>query len=370
MLHFKMDLRHTDHYGLIKALVEGYHDIVYVKDSFFRYLMVNSAFSKLVLNSESEIIGKKDTDLFPEGVANMFMENDLKTVASKEIIQEFDEVVVINEKTMVFRTKRIPYCDEKGKLAGIVGIMRNVAQERQGGDHNKIETGVGIINHTEAMVQACKELKYEIANTEYLEKILTDNIKKLHGGLMETIRSLANAVEERNPHLAGHQKRVTKLAVAIAIEMYFSEEQIEAVNISGLLHDIGNLNVPYDILSKPYRLSEAEFSIIKHHPEIGHDVLKDIDFPIPVATIVLQHHESMDGSGYPSGISGDKILKEARVLKVADTVEAMVSERPHRPSWSLKKALLEITVNKGIIYDADVVDACFRVFNERGFQLS
>jgi len=188
--------------------------------------------------------------------------------------------------------------------------------------------------------------------------------ERLENVLEGVIQALGRTTETRDPYTAGHQKGVTQLACAIAEEMKLSPGQLDAIRMTSLMHDIGKMSVPAEILSKPSRLTDIEFVLIKAHPQIAHDILKVIDFPWPVADIVLQHHERMDGSGYPQGLQGDEILLEARIIAVADVVEAMSSHRPYRPSLGLDKALGEIKTNKGILYDADVVDACLKLFEE------
>lgn len=184
-----------------------------------------------------------------------------------------------------------------------------------------------------------------------------------------TVRAIAYTIEARDPYTAGHQRRVTKLACSIGEEMGLSRDKIEGLRMSGELHDIGKIHVPAEILSKPGQISEAEFNIIKTHPQVGHDILKTIEFPWPVATIVLQHHERMDGSGYPQGIKGKDILLEARILAVADVIEAMATHRPYRPALSVEESLKEISENKGKLYDPKVVEACIKVFREKKFKL-
>jgi len=186
----------------------------------------------------------------------------------------------------------------------------------------------------------------------------------------ETIQAMAITAEMRDPYLAGHQRRVTHLAIAIATQMGLSEEQIGGLRLAGIVHDIGKTRVPVEILTNPLKLSEAEFSIIKMHPLVGYDILKTIDFPRPVAKFVYQHHERMDGSGYPEGISGDDIMLEARILAVADVVDAMSSFRPYRPAKGLDKALQEISENKDILYDSKVVEACLEICSEENFKFS
>ena len=175
-------------------------------------------------------------------------------------------------------------------------------------------------------------------------------------------------VSIRDPYTAGHQRRVTKLACAIAKEIGLTKEQIEGLRVAAIIHDIGKINIASEILSKPGRLTKLEFEMIKTHPQTGYEILKEIEFPWPVAQIVLQHHERMNGSGYPQGLSGKDILIEARILGVADVVEAMASYRPYRPALGIDKALEEILNNKGVLYDPDVVDACLKVFTEKGFK--
>lgn len=177
---------------------------------------------------------------------------------------------------------------------------------------------------------------------------------------------MAATVELRDPYTAGHQRRVAGLASAIAKQMSLSDEQSEVIRLAGLVHDLGKINVPSDILSKPGRLSEAEFSLVKAHAQAGYDILKEIEFPWPIAKIVHQHHERINGSGYPRGIEGESIRLEARILAVADVVEAMISHRPYRPALGVDRALEEISKNRGESYDPEVVDACLAFFAESG----
>ena len=192
--------------------------------------------------------------------------------------------------------------------------------------------------------------------------------EQLLATLEETVNALASAVEQRDPYTAGHQRRVAQLACAIAKEMGLGGERIDGLRLAGVIHDVGKISVPAEILSKPTRLTEMEFNIIKTHSQAGHDVLKKIRFPWPIAEMVLQHHERMDGSGYPQGISGDQILLEARILAVADVVEAMSSHRPYRPALGMEEALSEISEARGTLYDPDVVDACLKLFREKDFK--
>jgi len=206
-----------------------------------------------------------------------------------------------------------------------------------------------------------------VRNAQLLEKVAED-AKKLGSALDATIASLGVAIETRDPYTAGHQKRVTELAHAIAEEMNLTSEKIKGLHVAGLLHDIGKMSIPAEILSKPSRLTEAEFSLIKSHSRVAYDILSGIDFPWPVADTILQHHERLDGSGYPDGIKGDEILVAARILAVADVVEAMSSHRPYRPALGSDAALEEIESKKGKLYDPTVVDACLRLFRTNRFE--
>jgi putative nucleotidyltransferase with HDIG domain len=186
--------------------------------------------------------------------------------------------------------------------------------------------------------------------------------------LEQTITTLARAIEMRDPYTDGHQKRVAYLAVAIAKELGLSDGTIEGIRLAALIHDIGKIQIPLEILSRPGKLDKFEFELIKKHPTIGYDVVGDIDFPWPIRQIILQHHEKIDGSGYPQGLKGEDILLEARILCVADTVEAMASHRPYRPSLGVEAAKNEITTHKGILFDSDVVDACLKVIEQNNIK--
>jgi len=176
-------------------------------------------------------------------------------------------------------------------------------------------------------------------------------------------------VEERDPYTAGHQRRVSDLARSIATEMGLPADQIDGIRMAATIHDLGKISVPAELLSMPRKLTDIEFSLIKTHSRSGYDILKDIEFPWPIARIILEHHERMNGSGYPQGLRGDNILIESRIISVADVVESMASHRPYRASLGIDAALEEIGKYSGILYDDNVVDACLRLFRDKGFQL-
>jgi PAS domain S-box-containing protein len=209
----------------------------------------------------------------------------------------------------------------------------------------------------------------EITHIKLAEKKLQDTLNSLRRAVNTTIQVMVSAVETRDPYTAGHQIRSADLARAIATEMGLSPEKIDGLRMAGSIHDIGKLSIPAEILSKPTKLSEIEFSLIKEHAQRGYEMLKDVESPWPLAEIVYQHHERMDGSGYPRSLKGEEILIEARILTVADVVEAMASHRPYRPGLGIAAALNEIEQNSGTLYDNAVADACLRLFREKGFKL-
>lgn len=207
--------------------------------------------------------------------------------------------------------------------------------------------------------------------------ILTLRIKKAHGeherhlrdNMLKTVEAIASIVEMRDPYTSGHQRRVAKLAEAIAHKMGMADEECNAIQLAGIVHDLGKIKIPAEILSKPGRLNEMEYNLIKMHPEAGFEILKEIEFSWPIAEMVYQHHERMDGSGYPQGLQGEAILPGARILAVSDVMEAMSSHRPYRPGLGIDAALAELAGGRGTLFDAQVVDACTTLFRKDGYGL-
>lgn len=208
-------------------------------------------------------------------------------------------------------------------------------------------------------------------NTESIlaEEKLKRSFAMLQKATEDIIQAMSYTSEIRDPYTAGHQKKVCELAIAIGKEMNITEEQLQGVKYAAMIHDIGKISVPSDILSKPGKIGKSEFEVVKGHSQTGYELLAKIDFPWPIADIVHQHHEKLDGSGYPNGLKDDDILIEAKIISVADTVEAMTAHRPYRAALGIDKALKEITTNKGKLYDSNVVDACVNIFSS-GFQFS
>jgi HD-GYP domain-containing protein (c-di-GMP phosphodiesterase class II) len=227
-----------------------------------------------------------------------------------------------------------------------------------------------VCQRTAELQRSNLQLRREVDHRRRVQHDLQESLhhlKKIIGG---TVMAIATTLEKRDPYTSGHQRRVAELAHAIGAEMGLAQDQIEGLCIASAIHDIGKISLPAEILSKPSQLSSIEMSLVQAHAQAGYDILKNVEFPWPVAQIVLQHHERLNGTGYPQGLAGDGILKEAQILGVADVVETMSSHRPYRPSMGQGKALEEIAAKKGILYDPDAVEACLCLINEKQFELA
>ncbi|MBN1823001.1 MAG: PAS domain S-box protein [Endomicrobiales bacterium] len=225
-----------------------------------------------------------------------------------------------------------------------------------------------IEKNQEKQITGVRTTMIDITERRRSEEDARQSLEKIQLAMESTISAMAKIVEMKDPYTAGHQKRVAQLSCAIAEEMSLPKEQVDAVHMAAVIHDIGKIYVPAEILSKPGKLTEIEFGMIKIHPKVSYDILKMVEFPWPIARIVIQHHERMDGSGYPLGLTGDDIMMEAKILSVADVVEAIAFHRPYRSAVGIDKALEEIYNNRGILYDAQVVDACIKLFKEKDFK--
>ena len=239
---------------------------------------------------------------------------------------------------------------------------------RKDGSLVPVEVKYTFLHDVQARPVEVLAIARDISEQKQAQEEAKQNTERLIRAMEHAIQAMTIVVEMRDPHTAGHQQRATQLACAIAKEMGLSKEQIGGLRLAGLIHDIGKVRVPAEILMNPDGLSEPEFMMIKAHPRLGYEILRTIDFPWPVAQIVLQHHERMDGSGYPSGLSGEDIIMEARILAIADVVDAMASHRPYRAALGIDKALEEISQNKGVLYDSKAVDACLTLFRNKRFE--
>jgi response regulator RpfG family c-di-GMP phosphodiesterase len=224
--------------------------------------------------------------------------------------------------------------------------------------------------HLAELNEANQQLESEIRSRKEAEEARSAVLRDLEKTLKGTVQAMLTALGAKDPYTADHQRRVAELARMIAEDLGLPREEIEGIYMASLIHDLGKIAIPTEILNKPFSLSEAEFGIIKRHPDIACDILEGIDFPWPVADMVRQHHERLNGSGYPMGLSGDEILYGAKIMAVADTVEAMASDRPYRPGKGTDEARKEISDNKGMLYDTVVVEACTAVLDSGRFSLT
>jgi PAS domain S-box-containing protein len=316
-----------------RTLVENAADMVFRTDNSGHFIFGNPAALRITGYEEKELIGKHfkmliRPDMFKEAIT--FFVNQL----TKKIQNTYFEYPIIT------------------KDGHELWLGQNM-QLLMDGDH----------------VTGFQALARDISDRKRAEEELQRTLDSLRKAFGTTIQVMVSAIEARDPYTAGHQLRSTDLARAIATEMGLPQKEIEAIRMAGPIHDIGKLSIPAEILSKPTKLTNIEFLLIKEHSQKGYEMLKDVESPWPLAQIVYQHHERMDGSGYPRNLKGEEILIEARILAVADVVEAMASHRPYRPAIGLDAALEEIENNKGTIYDAGAADACLRLFREKGFKL-
>ena len=305
---------------VIEAMPNG----VIVIDGDFTILMMNAAFTTMTDISRKEAIGKKCHEVFPRDLCRT---SACPMIRLREGLEPF-----CNEDDK---------CGARGRKASVV-VTVGALQKADGSLAGIVRT-----------VSDCASL-YESR----------ERFRKTMGGV---IQAMSLTIEKRDRYTAGHQRRVTKLCRAIADELGFPWDRIQGLRMAAAVHDLGKILVPAAILNKPGDLSEHEMGIIRAHPQMAYDILKQIDFPWPLAEIVYQHHERLDGSGYPRGLKGDAILHEARILAVADVTEAMASFRPYRPALGIEAALVEIGRYKGVRFDPDVVDICTELFTVRGF---
>jgi PAS domain S-box-containing protein/putative nucleotidyltransferase with HDIG domain len=312
-----------------RTLFEDSRDAIYMTTLDGQFIDINHTGLDLFGYTREEIFGQGVQTLFVEPSEQKKFQNVIdKHRAVKNYEVKLHKKDGTEMDCLITSTVRLSY---EGEIIGYQGIIRDITMHKQAENHLK-------------------------ESYEKLERILD-----------ETVIALATTTEKRDPYTAGHQQRVANLASAIAREMGLSEEQVEGVRVAGILHDIGKICIPAEILNKPSHLSPIEFDIIKTHPQASHDIVKTIEFPWPIAQILYQHHERLDGSGYPQKLTGEAILLEAKIISVADVVEAMLSNRPYRPALSIEDALGEIIKNKGSLYFAKVVDTCVKLFRENKF---
>jgi PAS domain S-box-containing protein/putative nucleotidyltransferase with HDIG domain len=316
-----------------RALVETTSDIIWEVDGRAVYTYISPQVYDTLGYKPEEVLGKTPFDFVPLQEARRLTKVLITAITSGESLRTIEVPNLHkNGQTVFLETSGVPFRDGDGTLIGYRGIHRDITQ-RRAADLQVHET-----------------------------------IKKLESTVESVIQAISLTVEMRDHYTAGHQRRVNQLACAIAREMHLPLERIQIIRVAGLLHDFGKIFVPTEILIKPGKLNELEFSLIKSHPQSGYNVLKNIEFPWPIADIIVQHHERMDGSGYPSHLRGEEIGPEARILAVADVVEAMAFHRSYRPALGLDAALREINKNKATLYDPNAVEACLDAFLDHSFK--
>lgn len=330
-------------------------DCVIVTDTDMKITLMNPAAESVTGWRQEEGMGKR-----LEEVLKIVDERTLVPVETP-VADVIQQRIAINLTGQVLLIKKngdkvpvedsaAPMIDDMGQMTGAVMVFRDITERKR----------------AEAAIRTAFDSLEERVQEQTAE--LRTSLDKLGRAMEGTIHALATMVEARDRYTAGHQVRVADLACDIARQMGVMESRLPIIRIAGLIHDVGKVCVPTEILNKPAPLSHIEFEIVKQHPKAAYDVLEKIEFPWPIADIVLQHHERMDGSGYPSGLRGDQIFLEARILGVSDVVEAMSSHRPYRAALGTEKGLEEISEGRGTLYDPLVVDACLRVFDQGGFK--
>jgi PAS domain S-box-containing protein/putative nucleotidyltransferase with HDIG domain len=313
--------------------MENATDQVYFKDRDSHFIRISKAQAdRFGLSDPAQAERKSDFDFIDEGHARKALLDEQEIIRTGQPLVDLEEKETwTNGRVAWVSTTKVPLRDGQGQILGTFGISRDITARKTA------------------------------------EERLNETLQHLRAAMASTIRVLGLTVEARDPYTAGHQQRTTILAEAIAREMGLPPERIEGLHLAGLTHDVGKISIPAEILSKPTTLTATEYKLVKTHAQKGYEILKDVAFPWPLAEIVYQHHERMDGSGYPRGLKGEEILLEARILSLADTVEAMVSHRPYRPAQGPQLALAEIEKNKGILYDAVVAETCLKLFREKRF---
>ena len=316
----------------LEIILDSVPAIIFYKDIEGRIIRANKALADSLKVPIKDIVGKTTEELFSKEEAENMKKGDKEVIISGKLKRNIIQPYTTPDGIRWLIIDKIPYKDKKGKITGIIGLAKDITVQRKS------------------------------------EQELQQTFQRLKKSMDAVLDTMSKIIEAKDPYTSGHQQRVCQLATRIAQEIKLPEDKIEGIRISSLIHDIGKIGIPTEILSKPTRLTDIEFSLIKGHSQIGSDILKSIDFSYPIAQIVLQHHERLNGVGYPQGLKGEDILLEAKIIGVADVVEAMSSHRPYRPTLGIEKALEEISKNKGTLYDPEVADACLKLFKEKGFK--
>jgi PAS domain S-box-containing protein/putative nucleotidyltransferase with HDIG domain len=319
--------------ALLRNVIDTSPDHICVKDSEGRFLLANEPIAQFwgltpeAMSANGDLSG----GTWPAESLRHLTRKDKEVISDLSATRFEEEVVTPTGRACWFATVKVPLLEEDGSCRKVLSFARDITERREA--EGKLEASL-------------------------------ENLRKAVGG---TIQTIIQVVETRDPYTAGHQRRVADLARSMALEMGLSAEMIEGIRMAGVIHDIGKISIPAEILSKPGRLTRKEFDLVKDHPQTGFDILKDVEFPWPIAEIIYQHHERFDGSGYPRGLPGSETLLEARIMAVADVMEAIASHRPYRPAQPVEAALAEIEARKGVLYDPDVVGVCRHLFERKGY---
>lgn len=331
LLRHQMESKVKENETRVTTILNSIADAVIVIDISGRIDYINDAAGKLLSLKREEILEKPVNDVLKFGTDPKEGEKMFFPMSMNYI--EFNNYLTTVARKIPVDFTSTPLRMANGKLKGAILVVRDITQQ-----------------------------------VEY-DRRIQESMDTLTRAMYGTIEAITKTVETRDPYTAGHQKKVADIAREIAKDMSLGRDIIESVNLAGQIHDLGKIAIPSEILNKPGRLNEIEFALIKTHSSMGYEIMKNIDFPWPIADIVLQHHEKLDGSGYPKGIKGDDILIQARIIAVADVLEAMASHRPYRAALGLEAALDELKQKAGIHFDPDVVASCIRLFRDRKFNI-
>lgn len=327
--HGRVREREEEYRRLVEELSRDYFIYRHDREGTFTYL--SPAVIDILGYTAEEFMAHHDSYL-TDATSNRMVSEYTKRGLKGEKTSAYEvELYDKNGSVRTLQISEVPLFDTQQNVIGIEGIARDITAEKEA------------------------------------RRLQEQSARKLHSALIDTIRVISLTVEKRDPYTAGHQQRVATLAVAIGEAMQLDAMQLEGLRLGALVHDIGKISIPAEILTKPGQLSEIEYLLIQNHAVAGYEILEHIDFPWPLAAMVLQHHERLDGSGYPKGLKGDEIMLEAKILCVADVVEAMTSDRPYRAGLGFDAAVEEITRNRGTLYDSAVVDTCIDILDSGGF---
>jgi PAS domain S-box-containing protein/putative nucleotidyltransferase with HDIG domain len=355
---------------ILETIEDGYYEV----DLDGNFTFFNDSMCLLLGYSKEEMMGMNNRQYTDKENAKKLFQDFNKLYKTGNSTNELAWQIIRKDGTKRFLESSISLQkDSSGKTSGFRGVTHDATERKQAEEalqkaHDDLESQVTL--RTAELSKANELLQADIVERRKAEVELQQTLDSLRKSVGATIQVMVSAVEMRDPYTAGHQIRTADLARAIATEMGLPKDKIDGIRMAGSIHDIGKLSIPAEILSKPTKLTDIEFNLIKDHSQSGYEMLKNVESPWPLAQIVYQHHERMNGSGYPRNLKGDEILIEARIMAVADVVEAMASDRPYRPGLGIDAALAEIERNKGTHYDNTVADACLRLFREKGYQLT